>query len=147
MGLLDGRTAVVTGGAQGIGFAIAERYVAEGARVVLGDLDPEATDAAVARLGGPDVARAVRCDVTNADEVEALVAAAVDAFGSLDVMVNNAGITRDATMRKMTEDQFDQVISVHLKGSWNGTPRPPTSCANRRAARSSTSPRSRGRWG
>ena len=121
MGLLEGRTAVVTGGAQGIGFAIAERYVAEGARVVLGDLDPDATDAAVARLGGRDVARAVRCDVTSADDVQALVAAAVEAFGSLDVMVNNAGITRDATMRKMTEEQFDQVISVHLKGSWNGT--------------------------
>jgi 3-oxoacyl-[acyl-carrier protein] reductase len=121
MGLLDGRTAVVTGGAQGIGFAIAERYVAEGARVVLGDLDLDATEAAVDRLGGADVARAVRCDVTSADDVEALVAAAVSEFGGLDVMVNNAGITRDATMRKMTEDQFDQVIAVHLKGSWNGT--------------------------
>jgi len=121
MGLLDGRTAVVTGGAQGIGFAIAERYVAEGARVVLGDLDLDATEAAVGRLGGADVARAVRCDVTKADDVEALVAAAVAEFGGLDVMVNNAGITRDATMRKMTEDQFDQVIAVHLKGSWNGT--------------------------
>ena len=121
MSLLDGRTAVVTGGAQGIGFAIAERYVAEGARVVLGDLDPDATAAAVERLGGRDVAAAVRCDVTNAAEVEALIAAAVDTFGGLDVMVNNAGITRDATMRKMTEEQFDQVISVHLKGTWNGT--------------------------
>ncbi|BBY48618.1 3-oxoacyl-[acyl-carrier-protein] reductase [Mycolicibacterium arabiense] len=121
MGLLDGRTAVVTGGAQGIGFAIAERYVAEGARVVLGDLDLDATEAAVGRLGGADVARAVRCDVTRADDVEALVAAAVSEFGGLDVMVNNAGITRDATMRKMTEEQFDQVIAVHLKGSWNGT--------------------------
>ncbi|WP_237572750.1 3-oxoacyl-ACP reductase FabG [Mycolicibacterium lacusdiani] len=121
MGLLDGRTAVVTGGAQGIGFAIAERYVAEGARVVLGDLDLDATEAAVGRLGGADVARAVRCDVTKADDVEVLVAAAVAEFGALDVMVNNAGITRDATMRKMTEDQFDQVIAVHLKGSWNGT--------------------------
>ena len=121
MTLLDGRTAVITGGAQGIGFAIAERFVAEGARVVLGDLDAAATEAAVAKLGGNDVARAVRCDVTKADDVEALVAAAVDGFGGIDVMVNNAGITRDATMRKMTEDQFDQVIAVHLKGTWNGT--------------------------
>jgi 3-oxoacyl-[acyl-carrier protein] reductase len=121
MPLLDGRTAVVTGGAQGIGFAIAERLVAEGARVVLGDLDPDATAAAVEKLGGGDVAAAVRCDVTKADDVEALIAAAVDTFGGLDVMVNNAGITRDATMRKMTEEQFDQVIAVHLKGTWNGT--------------------------
>ena len=121
MPLLDGRTAVVTGGAQGIGFAIAERYVAEGARVVLGDLDLAATEAAVEKLGGREVAAAVRCDVTDAAEVEAMIAAAVDTFGGLDVMVNNAGITRDATMRKMTEEQFDQVISVHLKGTWNGT--------------------------
>lgn len=121
MPLLEGRTAVVTGGAQGIGFAIAERYVAEGARVVLGDLDLAATEAAVEKLGGREVATALRCDVTNADDVEALIAAAVEVFGSLDVMVNNAGITRDATMRKMTEEQFDQVISVHLKGTWNGT--------------------------
>ena len=64
---------------------------------------------------------AVRCDVTSGDEVDALVAAAVERFGGLDIMVNNAGITRDATMRKMTEEQFDQVIAVHLKGTWNGT--------------------------
>src|SRR5882757_2054780 len=121
MPLLSGRTAVVTGGAQGIGFAIAERFVAEGARVVLGDLDLGATEAAAKQLGGEDVALAVRCDVTSGDEVDALVAAAVERFGSLDIMVNNAGITRDATMRKMTEDQFDQVIAVHLKGTWNGT--------------------------
>jgi 3-oxoacyl-[acyl-carrier protein] reductase len=119
--LLDGRTAVVTGGAQGLGYAIAERFIAEGARVVLGDLDLDATAAAAQALGGDDVAIAVRCNVTKGDDVEALVAAAVQQFGRLDIMVNNAGITRDATMRKMTEDQFDQVISVHLKGTWNGT--------------------------
>lgn len=121
MTLLNGKTAVVTGGAQGIGLAIAERFVAEGARVVVGDLDPEANEAAVEKLGGAEVARAVRCDVTSAADVEALVSAAGTEFGSLDVMVNNAGITRDATMRKMTEEQFDQVIAVHLKGTWNGT--------------------------
>ncbi|MDZ4266602.1 MAG: 3-oxoacyl-ACP reductase FabG [Mycobacterium sp.] len=120
MSLLTGQTAVVTGGAQGLGFAIAERFIAEGARVVLGDVNLEATQAAAEKLGGDAVARAVRCDVTSSAEVDALVAAAVDGFGGLDIMVNNAGITRDSTMRKMTEEQFDQVISVHLKGTWNG---------------------------
>lgn len=119
--LLEGRTAVVTGGAQGIGFEIARSFVDAGARVVLGDLSLDAAQAAADELGGRDVARAVRCNVVDAGEVDALLAAAVDGFGSLDVLVNNAGITRDATMRTMTEDDFDQVISVHLKGTWNGT--------------------------
>lgn len=121
MGLLQGKTAVITGGAQGIGLAIAERFVAEGARVVLGDVDAAALAAAVETLGGQDRARGVVCDVTDAASVEALLARAVTDFGSLDVMVNNAGILRDATMRKMTEEQFDDVIAVHLKGTWLGT--------------------------
>ena len=120
MALLTGQTAVVTGAAQGLGYAIAQRFIAEGARVVLGDVNLDATQAAAEKLGGRDVARAVRCDVTSSAEVDALVAAAVDGYGQLDIMVNNAGITRDATMRKMTEEQFDQVIAVHLKGTWNG---------------------------
>lgn len=120
MSLLSGQTAVVTGGAQGLGYAIAERFVAEGARVVLGDLNLETTAQAVERLGGAQRALALRCDVTSADDVQALVDAAVERFGSLDIMVNNAGITRDATLRKMTEEQFDQVIAVHLKGTWHG---------------------------
>src|SRR6185437_17095397 len=85
--MLRGQTAVVTGGAQGLGFAIAERFIAEGARVVLGDLDLGATEAAAKLLGGDEVALAVRCDVTNADEVGALVAAAVERLGGLDIMV------------------------------------------------------------
>ncbi|MEO9323507.1 3-oxoacyl-ACP reductase FabG [Nocardioides sp. C4-1] len=119
--LLTGQTAVVTGGAQGIGLAIARTYVEHGARVVLGDLDEAAAEAAAKELGGPDVATGVRCDVVEADQVQGLVEAAVATYGSLDVFVNNAGITRDATMRTMSEDDFDLVVQVHLKGTWNGT--------------------------
>ena len=121
MALLAGRIAVITGGAQGLGYAIAEQFIAEGARVVVGDLNIDDTRAAAQALGGSEVARAVACDVTSASQVDHLIAAAVEEFGSVDVMVNNAGITRDATLRKMTEQQFDDVISVHLKGTWNGT--------------------------
>ncbi len=120
MSLLTGQTAVITGGAQGLGYAIAERFIEEGARVVLGDLNLEATNQAVEKLGGADVARAVKCNVTAYADVDVLVDAALGEFGRFDIMVNNAGITRDATLRKMTEDEFDQVISVHLKGTWNG---------------------------
>ncbi|EJO87858.1 3-ketoacyl-ACP reductase [Mycobacterium colombiense CECT 3035] len=121
MAMLTGQTAVITGGAQGLGLAIAERFVAEGARVVLGDVNLEETQVVAKQLGGDDVAVAVRCDVTQSSDVENLIQTAVERFGGLDIMVNNAGITRDATMRKMTEEQFDQVINVHLKGTWNGT--------------------------
>ncbi|MFI7529253.1 3-oxoacyl-ACP reductase FabG [Nocardia salmonicida] len=119
--LLADKTAVITGAAQGIGYAIAERFIAEGARVIIGDIDGAAAEAAADKLGGATVARGVRCDVTVADDVQALLDAAAESFTPVDVMINNAGITRDATMRKMTEDQFDQVIAVHLKGTWNGT--------------------------
>ncbi len=121
MPLLQGKTAAVTGAAQGIGFAIAERLVTEGARVVLGDVNDEAGEKAAAKLGSDGVARYLHCDVREAEDVQRLTNAAVAGFGSLDVMVNNAGITRDATMRTMTEAQFDEVIAVHLKGCWHGT--------------------------
>jgi 3-oxoacyl-[acyl-carrier protein] reductase len=120
MGLLDDKTAVITGGAQGIGFAIAELFVSEGARVVLADLDGSAAQAAAESLM-VGAAAGVACDVVSAADVDRALDAATSTFGSLDVIVNNAGITRDATMRNMTEDQFDQVIAVHLKGCWNGT--------------------------
>lgn len=121
MRLLEARTAVITGGAQGLGYAIAEAFVKEGANVVLGDLNAEGVAAAAEQLGVGNRAVGLACNVTSAEDVDALVAAAKDRFGALDVMVNNAGITRDATMRKMTEVQFDQVIDVHLKGCWLGT--------------------------
>jgi 3-oxoacyl-[acyl-carrier protein] reductase len=121
MALLDGRTAVITGSAQGIGFAIAEAFAAEGANVVIADINGDAATASAERLGIGDRAFGVSCNVTKGADVDALVSAATDRFGSLDVFVNNAGITRDATMRKMTEDMFDEVIAVHLRGTWLGT--------------------------
>ena len=118
--LLENRSTVVTGGAQGLGFAIAQAFAEAGGNVVIGDLDGEAAAAAAKALGIGDRAIGVTCDVVDLAQVEHLCSAAVERFGSLDVMVNNAGITRDATMRKMSEDQFDQVIAVHLRGTWNG---------------------------
>lgn len=121
MGLLTDRVGVVTGGAQGIGLEIARALVREGARVVIGDIDDAVGAKAVESLGGGDVAQYVRCDVRDAAQVEGMLDAAESAFGPVDVMVNNAGMTRDATMRTMTEQDFDDVIAVHLRGTWNGT--------------------------
>ena len=117
--MLNGRTAVITGGAQGIGLAIARTFVDHGARVVIGDLDETKAKEAAAALSADAVGTG--CNVTSAADVDRLLATATTVFGSLDIMVNNAGITRDATMRKMTEQQFDDVIDVHLRGCWNGT--------------------------
>jgi 3-oxoacyl-[acyl-carrier protein] reductase len=117
MGLLDGKVAVVTGAAQGIGFEIARRFSSEGASVVLGDINSEAAELSAG--GGRTLG--LRCDVTSEDEVDALVNRAIEEFGQLDVMVNNAGITRDATMRKMALADFQAVLDVHLVGAWLGT--------------------------
>ncbi|MGI8334459.1 3-oxoacyl-ACP reductase FabG [Actinomadura scrupuli] len=119
MNLLDQRVAVVTGAARGLGRAIAQRMVAEGARVVLADTDLAAAQDTADELGEATVA--VRCDVTVESEVAGLVPAALTAFGRLDVMVNNAGVLRDATMRKMALDEFRLVIETHLQGTWLGT--------------------------
>ena len=119
--LLDGTVAVITGGAQGLGLSMARTFHESGAKVVIGDLDGGRAKAAAAELGTEDSAVGMACDVVEADAVQALVKAATARFGSLDVFVNNAGITRDATMRKMREEDFDAVVNVHLKGCWNGT--------------------------
>lgn len=119
VGLLQGRTAVVTGSARGIGLQIATVFAREGANVVLSDLDEAEVKSAAERLDGPAIG--VRCDVTSEEDVSALVERARTEFGSVEVMVNNAGITRDATMRKMTTEDFRAVIDVHLLGCWFGT--------------------------
>jgi 3-oxoacyl-[acyl-carrier protein] reductase len=119
--LLEGRVAVVTGGAQGIGLAIAHRLAEEGAAVVVADLDEGRSGEAAAEMPGAGLALGVACDVTVPEQVDSLVARAQEELGGLDVMVNNAGITRDATMRKMPVEDFDAVVAVHLRGTWLGT--------------------------
>lgn len=122
MGLLDDRTAVVTGAGRGIGRVIADRLAAEGAAVVVADIDTAAAGDAADELtarGRRTVGRHV--DVTDEHSVAALAAAATEAFGSLDVWVNNAGITRDASLRTMTLEDFRLVVDVNLQGTWLGT--------------------------
>lgn len=122
MKLLNGKVAVVTGGSQGIGREISEVFAQQGAKVVVSDINGEGAEAAARELQGVGYrATATRCDVTRPEDVQSLIDGAVAKFGAVDVMVNNAGITRDATMRKMSVDEFNQVIQVHLLGCWLGT--------------------------
>ena len=122
MGLLDGRSAIVTGSARGLGLAMAERFGEEGARVVLSDIDAAALEEARSTLAARGFAvTALVADVTDEDSVAALVRHGTDTWGAVDVMVNNAGITRDAVMRKMPTADFMKVIEVHLLGAWLGT--------------------------
>lgn len=116
--LLAGKTAFVTGGAQGIGWATAQVMWSNGANVVLADVATADAEMAAATLG--DRAMGLRCNVTDLSQVEEAIERTRSRFGRVDIMVNNAGITRDATMAKMSEDQFDQVIDVNLKGVWVG---------------------------
>lgn len=118
---LAGSTAIVTGGGQGIGLAIVHRLLAHGASVLVADVDRERTEDAIAPLvadGAPVAAQ--RCDVTSEDDQAALVQAAVDRFGGVDVLVNNAGVTRDGYIGRLGVSDYDLVVDVSLKGAWLG---------------------------
>jgi glucose 1-dehydrogenase len=113
---LDNKVAIVTGGARGIGLAIAERYLAEGARVVIADLDSAAGENAAKALGGR--CRFVATDVGDARAAENVVTETCRAFGDLDILVNNAGIIHGADFLDIAETDFDRVIRVNLKGAF-----------------------------
>jgi NAD(P)-dependent dehydrogenase (short-subunit alcohol dehydrogenase family) len=116
---LVGRVALITGAGGGIGEATARRFAREGATVVVNDVDVELARGVVADLQkGGARALSVGADVTKRADVEAMVHHVVGEFGRLDVLVNNAGINRDAMSHKMTEEQWDQVLTVNLKGSF-----------------------------
>jgi glucose 1-dehydrogenase len=110
---LEGKSAIVTGAAQGIGFAIASRFAEEGARVLLADINRAALEEAARRLGQPcfDVAVSQRRDVAR------MAATALQEFGHIDILVNNAGIFRSTPLLSVTEEEFDRVMAVNLKSA------------------------------
>ncbi len=121
---LKGKIAIVTGGAQGIGLATARKFLEEGAAVAICDARKTAVDAAVDELKatGSGVSSHVEghvVDVTRRPQIDAMVEQVRSRHGRIDVLVNNAGITLDARLQKMTDEQFDRVIAVNLKGTYN----------------------------
>lgn len=114
--LLEGQVAIVTGGARGIGRAMGVRLAAEGARIVIADIGDGAT--APLEDVAPQAQSTVVCDVTSERAVEELFERAIDRFGRVDIVINNAGLTRDAFAHRMPLEAFRQVIDVHLQGTW-----------------------------
>ncbi|MBY6057529.1 SDR family oxidoreductase [Leisingera daeponensis] len=111
---LDGKTAIVTGGASGFGAGIVRKFLAEGARVMIADINGAAAEAMAAEHGGNAIAQIV--DVSDGGSVTAMAEAALAAFGHLDILVNNAGVTHlPAPLEDVSEDDFDRVMGVNMK--------------------------------
>lgn len=111
MGKLEGKTAIVTGAAQGLGYAIAARFVEEGARVLLADRNAAAVQSAAAGLKQP----AATADVASAADIDAMIAQALRDFGQIDILVNNAGVFHGAGVLELSEADFDRVMAINVK--------------------------------
>lgn len=115
---LNNKVSIITGSAAGIGLAAAKLFLEEGATVIICDVNKEKVDQAVEELSAMGTVRGFVTDISKKDQVDAMVEAVVKEFGRVDVLVNNAGITSDAQFYKMTEEQFDRVLTVNLKGNY-----------------------------
>jgi 3-oxoacyl-[acyl-carrier protein] reductase len=123
MRLLENKVAIITGASRGIGKAIAERFVAEGAKVAFTYLSSEEKSRKLEEelMAQGGVAKGYRSDASRFDEAQALVDEVVKTFGTVDILVNNAGITRDSLLMRMSEQQWDEVIETNLKSAFNLT--------------------------
>ena len=115
---LKDKVAIITGAAKGIGFATAQRFAQEGAKVIIADINLEAVKSAAAQIPNSE---AYAMNVTDRGNIQATVDQVMQKYGRIDILINNAGITQDARLIKMTEAQFDTVIDVNLKGVFNCT--------------------------
>lgn len=116
---LENKVAIITGGAKGIGLAITEKFLREGASVAIFDIDQAAIDEAIAANAATNRISGYRVDITNYDGVCQVVTAVAQKYGRIDVLVNNAGIISDALLHKMTPEQYHRVININLYGTFN----------------------------
>src|SRR5579871_2054765 len=117
---LLGKVAAITGAARGIGRACAERLLEDGCKVVISDVDGDTLAKTAGELGRPNDLRAIACDVTKRADIDRLVGTAVKEFGRLDIMINNAGVARNQDFLDISEQDFDEIIAINLRGAFFG---------------------------
>ncbi len=115
---LKDKIAIITGGAAGIGFATAKVFLQQGATVAICDVNAKRIETAVGELSALGKVRGFTVNIADKDQVQAMADAVLGEFGRIDILINNAGITQDAQFYKMTDEQFDAVVNVNLKGTY-----------------------------